>query len=174
MALRPCRECGKQISASAKTCPSCGVKRPVKSTSPLTWGVLVLLLLGIVSLAASRDNSDSPASSSPNQAPAPTAASLDSTPGITRVGKARAARMWRQVPTTPGMRSRSCAYETCQIMFDPALWNQMPYDQKKDFTAMMGIALAYGQHSKWTEIRDLLTNKRLARYSTQNDAVDID
>jgi hypothetical protein len=59
-------------------------------------------------------------------------------------------------------------------MFDPSLWTRMPYDQKRDFVAMMGIAFAYGEHAKWTEIHDLLTNKRLGRYSTRLDDVDID
>jgi len=29
MALKPCRECGAQVSAAAKTCPRCGIKLPV-------------------------------------------------------------------------------------------------------------------------------------------------
>ena len=29
MALRPCRECGKEVSTEAATCPHCGVQRPV-------------------------------------------------------------------------------------------------------------------------------------------------
>lgn len=28
MALKPCKECGKEISDSAKTCPNCGVADP--------------------------------------------------------------------------------------------------------------------------------------------------
>jgi|GEM_PF-1635961 len=31
MSLGACKECGKEVSSSAKTCPSCGVKKPYKS-----------------------------------------------------------------------------------------------------------------------------------------------
>ena len=30
MALNPCRECGEVVSADAKTCPRCGIKRSLK------------------------------------------------------------------------------------------------------------------------------------------------
>ena len=30
MALKPCRECGKQISSEARVCPFCGIRKPVK------------------------------------------------------------------------------------------------------------------------------------------------
>lgn len=30
MALKPCRECGEQVSEAAKTCPSCGIKSPAR------------------------------------------------------------------------------------------------------------------------------------------------
>jgi hypothetical protein len=30
MALKPCRECGKDVSDEAKTCPSCGLNHPTK------------------------------------------------------------------------------------------------------------------------------------------------
>lgn len=44
MALLKCRECGAQISKSAKSCPSCGAEAK-KKTSLFTWLVLVLILL---------------------------------------------------------------------------------------------------------------------------------
>ena len=30
MAMSKCRECGKSVSTMAKTCPACGVPKPVK------------------------------------------------------------------------------------------------------------------------------------------------
>ena len=33
MALKPCRECGQEVSDQAKTCPKCGVGRPVATTA---------------------------------------------------------------------------------------------------------------------------------------------
>jgi hypothetical protein len=32
MALKPCRECGRQVSTSAETCPHCGIRSPVASS----------------------------------------------------------------------------------------------------------------------------------------------
>lgn len=48
MALIKCKECGKEISSKAKTCPSCGAKVP-KKTSLFTWLVLILILLFVYS-----------------------------------------------------------------------------------------------------------------------------
>ncbi|MGZ4982197.1 MAG: hypothetical protein ACXWAB_12210 [Methylobacter sp.] len=31
--LKPCRECGHLVSQSARTCPNCGVSKPVKNGS---------------------------------------------------------------------------------------------------------------------------------------------
>jgi hypothetical protein len=36
MALKPCRECGAQVSTAATSCPKCGAGTP-KKTSVLTW-----------------------------------------------------------------------------------------------------------------------------------------
>jgi hypothetical protein len=50
MALKPCRECGKDVSTDAATCPSCGVKSPTKR--PLNKGVLLLALVGVYAVYA--------------------------------------------------------------------------------------------------------------------------
>jgi DNA-directed RNA polymerase subunit RPC12/RpoP len=48
MALKNCRECGQQVSNTAKVCPQCGAKRPVKpNTSVFTWAIAVLVVLGV-------------------------------------------------------------------------------------------------------------------------------
>jgi len=48
MALAKCRECSKEVSTEAKTCPHCGVSNPVKKgTSGLT-----LTIAGLVVIAA--------------------------------------------------------------------------------------------------------------------------
>lgn len=46
MAMAKCRECGSDVSDSAKTCPKCGISTPVKKTS-----LLVKLILGFFALA---------------------------------------------------------------------------------------------------------------------------
>ncbi|NJO35715.1 MAG: zinc ribbon domain-containing protein [Rhodospirillales bacterium] len=46
MALIKCKECGKEISRSAKTCPNCGYKP--RRTSFLTWLVTIFIAVPIV------------------------------------------------------------------------------------------------------------------------------
>jgi hypothetical protein len=48
MAMAKCRECGAEVSDSAKTCPKCGVAKPVKKTSLLAKIFLGLLGLGLI------------------------------------------------------------------------------------------------------------------------------
>lgn len=47
MALIKCKECGSQVSSSARACPSCGHATP-KRTSPITWffGLIMVLAFG--------------------------------------------------------------------------------------------------------------------------------
>ena len=47
MALKPCKECGHEVSTSAKTCPHCGVGNPAPKE-----GVSALRLLAFVFLSA--------------------------------------------------------------------------------------------------------------------------
>jgi zinc-ribbon domain len=43
----PCKKCGRQVSTSAESCPSCGA--PVKKRT--SWGAIVAILIGIIILA---------------------------------------------------------------------------------------------------------------------------
>jgi hypothetical protein len=47
MALRRCKECGKEMSTRAAACPHCGAKP--RRTSFGTWLVLVVIGLGVIS-----------------------------------------------------------------------------------------------------------------------------
>ncbi len=52
MTMKPCKECGNQVSTKAETCPNCGRQRPgggVSGTVVLATviiGVVLLLLFG--------------------------------------------------------------------------------------------------------------------------------
>jgi len=46
MALINCKECGHEVSTSAKACPNCGAS--VKTTSTFTWLVLIMIVLGVI------------------------------------------------------------------------------------------------------------------------------
>lgn len=50
MQIVKCRECGKEVSDSAKTCPHCGIKNPApprKSARLIGWAVIVAAIVGI-------------------------------------------------------------------------------------------------------------------------------
>lgn len=58
MAIRPCKECGKDISTSAPACPHCGAKP--RRTSLFTWIVaafLGLMVLGWIRASLDKDKS---------------------------------------------------------------------------------------------------------------------
>jgi hypothetical protein len=46
MALKPCRECGKEISTEATACPNCGVSKPTGG-SGLGCGAVLLIVVGL-------------------------------------------------------------------------------------------------------------------------------
>lgn len=46
MALKNCKECGKEVSSSAKSCPNCGKKNPTGATS---LGVKIVIALFVLS-----------------------------------------------------------------------------------------------------------------------------
>jgi hypothetical protein len=81
MAMKPCRECTKEVSTEAKTCPHCGVSFPTrKKTSKLA--IAVLVVVGVIVVAAVAGSGDKGAGSGgdvTDEAPAPavTVAAVD-------------------------------------------------------------------------------------------------
>ncbi len=51
MALVKCKECGREVSGSAKICPGCGIKRP----APTNWKA-ILICVGLFFVLANMDN----------------------------------------------------------------------------------------------------------------------
>lgn len=47
MALTKCKDCKKEVPASAKTCPHCGVKNPGVAAKQTLGGCLVLIVLAV-------------------------------------------------------------------------------------------------------------------------------
>ena len=65
MALVKCRECGKEVSKEAKTCPHCGIKSPFKPDISVSEGcailVIMVVLLGVLlGYCASSDDDPDP------------------------------------------------------------------------------------------------------------------
>ena len=65
MSLVKCKECGKEVSNKAKTCPNCGAKAP-KKTSLFTW--LVLIFIGLIVYVVSQSPSTTSTSSAKSTA----------------------------------------------------------------------------------------------------------
>jgi hypothetical protein len=67
MALVKCKECGKETSTEAKTCPSCGIKNPEK----IPWGrkplgkkqIIIVLVIGVAGLVGIIGNNSNEADS---------------------------------------------------------------------------------------------------------------
>jgi len=72
MALVTCKECGAQVSNSAKACPACGAPPP-KRTSTFTWIVagFLVFMIGRVALDGSADPPASPTVRASTAAPVP-------------------------------------------------------------------------------------------------------
>lgn len=47
MPLTDCRECGHQVGGKAKTCPSCGARKPAREKAPYTLGEWILGLAAV-------------------------------------------------------------------------------------------------------------------------------
>jgi hypothetical protein len=50
MALKPCRECGKEVSDAANTCPNCGIKTPVVAPKSKSIGCLGMSAIAVALL----------------------------------------------------------------------------------------------------------------------------
>jgi hypothetical protein len=65
MALRPCKECQKQISTDAKVCPNCGkaIRSSSSSGSGCLLAILILILIGAVGSVVQHQSEHGTASS---------------------------------------------------------------------------------------------------------------
>lgn len=63
MPLKPCRECKKDVSTEAKSCPHCGATKPTKASRQVGAGVGCLaVFLTVVVIGSSLTNTDTPSS----------------------------------------------------------------------------------------------------------------
>lgn len=74
MGLKECRECGVKVSTEAKTCPHCGVNKPVSSNGILKWAILgisTIVIVALVSGTSEKDKPVTPSNNIPRAAPEP-------------------------------------------------------------------------------------------------------
>jgi len=60
MAMTACRECGEQVSKSARTCPYCGISSPGFSALQFVTSLIVVLLIGAGIAGAIGNQNDHP------------------------------------------------------------------------------------------------------------------
>ncbi len=62
MTLKKCKECGKEVSTGASTCPHCGVKNPTVTFKDNVGGaiVLVAIIFGLVKCVSSSEPEKTP------------------------------------------------------------------------------------------------------------------
>ncbi|WP_423359080.1 hypothetical protein [Pseudomonas citronellolis] len=58
MALKKCKECKKDVSSKAKTCPHCGISNPGTSAKDMVAGVLLLLFIGWAAVQCTSKSKD--------------------------------------------------------------------------------------------------------------------
>ena len=76
MALTTCRECGKQVSTDAKTCPHCGTSAPAKKKAKGGIGkwLLIVFAIGLVAMVLPKKDKATTATVKPPVQAAPVAA----------------------------------------------------------------------------------------------------
>lgn len=68
MAMVKCKECGGQVSSSAKACPTCGAAPP-KRTSAFTWIVSAFLIFIVARVAVDSGSNGTTSAQKPRSAP---------------------------------------------------------------------------------------------------------
>lgn len=68
MAMKKCKECGEEISSSAKKCPKCGKdQRNFFMKHPVLYTILILVIIGVVAGIGSDNTGDTTVTSTENQ-----------------------------------------------------------------------------------------------------------
>lgn len=127
MALKPCKECGREISTEAKTCPHCGKQWPTgKPTSPFAIGCLGLLGLAVVGslMSTGGSSSNTSAGSTPSPALASTA-STDPTPGSLPSAPPPVGSQWSYSHDTDEMSGK--VTHSAQVQSDNSVEFGFPY-----------------------------------------------
>ena len=58
MAMKNCKECSKEVSTGAKTCPHCGISNPTVKASDAIKGFLALAVVATIAVSCISDDSE--------------------------------------------------------------------------------------------------------------------
>lgn len=77
MALKPCKECKKEVAANAPTCPHCGVKNPGVTTKDMFIGLAGLCVIVGIAVVACSDSDEEKSAAAAKRAEADAACMKD-------------------------------------------------------------------------------------------------
>lgn len=150
MALKPCRECGKEVSDQAESCPHCGIKNPgsVARSSPpppaqppskkkrsgclTVFGVCILLLV-ILTIIGSQSNKSSSPNSPGNTQSQPAQSPSDNVPANTSPApqSASCSSDWRACKDNADLVNNSNDWAQITSACETAVDQQVRYGEPK-------------------------------------------
>jgi len=128
MALKPCVECGREISTEAAACPHCGKTLPKASPASgcLGWGCFAVVAFVVLSTALGAAVSNSP--SPPVIPTAQDAAAQKQAAEEEKKSREDSDKLVALLIKNGLVLELDC--EMHEAVVDVSLWNQMPYNSK--------------------------------------------
>lgn len=154
MALTKCKECGHDVSTSAKTCPNCGAPR-VKKTGTLLvlFLILVLVFVGLILLGCASRSVERYGNLQ--------------TESSDRTKTARVERELEQkiqeLLTTGAVHSVNVEFN--QVRIDPLLWNPLPLESKQGIVFLFSRYFEVKGSTGRVEVLSNRNDQKLATYS---------
>lgn len=133
MALVKCKECGEQISTSAKSCPKCGAKPPRK-TSLFTWIALFIIILAGYTASQISSTSTSSAGGQSSQSRSSSASSGSGQSG-SPLAAAASKPQWEASTSVDQMSGKRKAFASSPTVY-PTKKMGFPYS---DVMAWLGV-----------------------------------
>lgn len=148
MALIKCRECGKEVSSKAKTCPNCGVSTPKGSNAGVV--IVIILCLFIIFIVANSGNDSSTGSSS---------------------SYSRTNRVNPQIEKTIQEWINKDVVQNVNIEFnevrvDPLVWVMLPLENKQNFVSMFSQYFDSKGSTARVTVLSNRNDKKLATYDS--------
>lgn len=136
MALKPCKECKKEVSTSAKLCPHCGVKNPGTTTGQMLLGVIGLCaVVAAIATSCGDDKKEATTAATASSAPA-----ADTNPPAPVTSTAPAPAPAKDLGITPEAFRKSYNAQVGQIdkSWRVAEFDVSPGSVRDTFTAKLG------------------------------------